>query len=102
MRPKDDDGMPLKAPHERLAEAPLLRQAGAFALATDSRSAMWNSARRVAVLNKAIDHVVDGDAIPAWVHRPDPERPDNHCLLELWNIAVSAVRAARITMREAV
>lgn len=102
MRPKDEDGMPLPAPHERLAEAPALRQAGAFALARDSRSAMWNSARRLSVLNKAIDHVVDGDAVPAWVFKKDPDRPDDHCLLDLWNLAVGAIRAARPPLQRGV
>lgn len=92
MRAKDEGGRLLPPPHERLAEAPLLRQAGAFALATDSRSAIWNGARRVAVLNKVIDHVVDGDSIPKWVHAPDKDRPDNHCLVELWRLAERAVR----------
>jgi len=94
MRPKDDEGRLLPPPHERLAQAPQLRQAGALALATDSRSAIWNSARRAAVLNKVIDHVVDGDKIPSWVFKRDDDRPDNRCLIELWRLAEKAVRSA--------
>lgn len=96
MRPKDKNGVPLPAPHERLTEAPMLRQAGALALATDSRSAMWNSSRRLSVLNKAVDHVVDGDSVPAWVFKKDRDRPDNRFLFELWNTAVAAIRAAYV------
>jgi len=94
MRPKDDEGRLLPPPHARLEQAPQLRQAGALALATDSRSAIWNSARRAAVLNKVIDHVVDGDKIPSWVFKKDDDRPDNRCLIELWRLAEKAVRSA--------
>ena len=94
MRPKDDEGRLLPPPHVRLTEAPQLRQAGALALATDSRSAIWNSTRRLAVLNKVIDHVVDGDKIPKWVFAKDEDRPDNRCLVDLWRLAEGAVRTA--------
>lgn len=72
----------------------MLRQVGAFALATDSRSAIWNGARRVSVLDAVIDHVADGRAIPKWVHKADPDDQSNHCLLELWRLAEKAIRAA--------
>lgn len=102
MRPKDEDGMPLPAPHERLAEAPKLREAGVFALASDGRSCSLSRDRRLALLNKAIDHVVDGDAIPKRIFEKDLDRPDNHFMLEMWNLAVGAIRAARSSTREAV
>lgn len=93
MRPRDEDGRPLQYAHLRLPEAPMLRQAGALALATDSRSAMWETSRRITVLNKAIDCVVDGDATPKWVFGRDPDRPWDRTLLELWNLATDAIRA---------
>ena len=93
MRAKDEGGRLLSPPHARLQQAPQLRQAGALALATDSRSAIWNSTRRLTVLNKVIDHVVDGDKIPSWVFKKDDDRPDNRCLVEVWRIAEKAVRA---------
>lgn len=94
MRLKDEDGKAFPAPNARLKCAPMLRQAGAFALATDSRSAIWNATRRAAVLNKVIDHVVDGDAIPKWVFATDPDNRDSHCLVDLWRLDEKAITAA--------
>jgi hypothetical protein len=50
----------------------------------------------VAVLNKVIDHVVDGDKVPGWVFKADKDRPENHCLSELWTLAEDAIRAAYV------
>lgn len=94
MRPKDERGIPLPPPHDRLPEACELRQAGFLALAKDSRSAIWTTKRKVTVLNKAIDHVVDGDRVPAWIFKKDDWRPENRCLFDLWTAAVFAIRAA--------
>jgi hypothetical protein len=93
-RPVDEKDKPLPWAHLRLAEAPMLRQAGAFALATDSRSAMWDRDRRLARLNAAIDHVVDGRAVPKAVFDTHEDTPNDHTPLELWNLAVGAIRQA--------
>ncbi len=95
MRPKDEKGVSLAIPHVRLPKAALdaLRQAGFLALAGDGRSVIWTTARKVAVLDKIIDHVEDGDSIPKWVFARDADRPDNSCLIDLWRIAEAAVRA---------
>lgn len=95
MRPKNEDGLPLPMPHVRLPAADLtrLRSAGFLALAQDSRSAIWTTKRKIAILDKVIDHVIDGDAVPKWVYAKDPELPDNHALFELWSQAEKAIRA---------
>lgn len=93
MRPKDEQGRLLPAPHERLKEAPTLRQVGALALATDSRSAIMSMSRKVSFLDKVIDHVVDGDAIPKAIYDRDESNPDNHCMVDLWRLAEKAVKA---------
>lgn len=94
MRPKDDKGYLLPPPHERLkADADRLRMAGALALAGDSRSAVMSSSRKVGFIDKIIDHVVDGDAIPKRIYDKDPSDPDNHCMVDLWRLAEKAVRA---------
>lgn len=96
MRPKDEKGRALPAPHARLPQDELerLSAAGFFALATDSRSAIWTSKRKLAILDEVIDRVVDGDSIPKWICRPDGGRLENKALVELWRLAEGAVRGA--------
>jgi hypothetical protein len=95
MRPKDDNGFPLKPPHVRLDDAPKYEQAAIFAISADARVAHLTLARKLTLVRKAIDHVWDGDAAPAWVKKTDKEMPENDALWSAWRTAVSAIKAAR-------
>lgn len=94
MRPRDDRGLPLPPPHVRLEEAPRLEQAAVFAMSADGRAASLTMARKLTLARKAIDHVVDGDAIPKALFKADNDRPDNHFAIEVFRTAVAAVREA--------
>lgn len=64
MRPKDDEGRLLPPPCKRLPDVPQLHQAAVYALAQDARFAHLTMSRRTALADRAINHVVDGDAPP--------------------------------------
>lgn len=92
MRPRDEDNNLLPPPHLRLSETPALQERALFAMATDPRGCALTVKRKLSLADKAIDHVVDGDAVPKWVHARDPDFPNNHFLLDLWRLAVDAIR----------
>lgn len=93
MRPKDEKGVAMPPPHLRLDEAPKLTEAALFALAGDSRAAALPTKRKLAMIEKAIDHVVDGYVVPKWIHAKDPAWAGNTFLVDLWRLAVEAIRA---------
>ena len=90
MRPKDDDGLPLQAAHLRLSEARMLRQAAYITISADRRACFMEAKRKLAIADKAIDHVFDGGAVPGFVIPGD-----DHFLPEIWAAAVGAVSAVR-------
>ena len=94
MRARDEEGRLLPPPHKRLDNAHRLEQAAVFAISEDARCCHLTMARKLTLVRKAIDHVVDGDAIPKWVSAKDPDFPDNRVLFELFRIAEQAVRNA--------
>jgi hypothetical protein len=100
MRPRDEDGVLLPPPHVRLEQAPDLRQAAVIAMSRDARACALTTARKVTIANKAIDHVVDGDAVPKWAFTKDEDRPDNHFQMDIWKAAKAAVLDARGAARE--
>lgn len=87
MRPRDEQGLPLPPAHKRLDMQPF-RKAALFALAADPRACALPFARKISLIDRAANHVIDGDRAPAWVWAKDDSRPDNHFLPELWRIAV--------------
>lgn len=92
MRAKDEGGMTLPPPHKRLENAGALIQSAFFEISRDGRCAHLTTNKKLGLVRKAVDHVVDGDKMPAWVHKGDVERPDNHAMLEIWRLAVAEVR----------
>ena len=95
MRPKDEEGRLLPPPHKRLEEAGALEQAGVFALQADGRSVALPMMRKLAMVRKVIDHVYDGDKVPKWITKKDPNDSQNHALLDMWRMVEGVVREAR-------
>lgn len=93
MRPKDERGVSLPPPHIRLDNVPELQQAGLFAMTQDPRSCALPVKRKLAMIDKVIDHLVDGDAVPKWVFAKDDMMEGNAFLVDLWRIAERAVEA---------
>src|ERR1700761_2706199 len=92
-KPKDASGVPLQCAHLRLEkEAPMLRQAAILAMAKDPRSCSLTTAKKVSIANKAIDHVIDGNSVPAFVFVKDLDRRDNRFVYDIWSLAVGAIR----------
>ena len=94
MRAKDEEGRVLEAPHKRLDNAHQLEQAGVFAISADGRAVALPLAKKLSLVRKVIDHIVDGDKMPKWITKKDPEDKDNFAMLDLWRTAEKAVRAA--------
>jgi hypothetical protein len=92
MRPKDEDGKLMLPPHKRLENANAMEAAAIFAIAQDGRSVALPYNRKLAMVRKCIDHCIDGDKMPKWVSKKDPDRPDNHALLDMWRAAEVAIR----------
>lgn len=91
-RPLDENGVALPAAHLRLNMVPFQTKA-LFAMAEDSRAVALPVKRKLTLIDRAVDHVVDGGKVPAWVFTPDPEWPGNAFLPELWRTCVKAVEA---------
>lgn len=94
MRARDEEGRALPPPHKRLPGVAALEWAGVQRIAQDGRSAHLPLMRRLRIVRKAIDHVVDGDTPPAWLFKKDLASPSNTALADMWRAAVDAVRDA--------
>lgn len=89
----------LPPPHKRLDMAPF-QEAALFAMAADPRASALPVTRKLAMIDKAVDHIIDGDKPPAWVWKADDYRPENHFLRDLWGIATGACAAVKVRARE--
>lgn len=93
VRPKDEDGHLLDPPHKRLENAVALEQRAVFALAQDRRLYALTLGRKLTLIRKAIDHIVDGDKAPKWVFAKDKDDPENRALADGWHVACREVKA---------
>lgn len=89
-RPKDENGVLLPQAHKRLKMAPF-HEAALFAMDEDPRSPALPIARKLVMIDKAVDHVIDGEKRPNWI-APTADRPNDPFLFDLWNIAVREVQ----------
>ena len=94
-RPLDINGRPMKAAHERLPNADRLRTVALFKMAEDSRFSFLTLARKIALANRAIDHVYDGTLPPASIYKPDPTDPDQKAMASLWRAITLAIQAEK-------
>lgn len=97
-RPLDEKGRALPAAHLRLDAEDVTRMESAvvFAFSLDGRATFLPLMRKLTLARKAIDHVIDGDAVPKALFKRDPDFPDNHCMGDLWRTACDAVRTTRV------
>ena len=93
-RPRNEVGHLLPPPHKRLDMTPFY-VAAIPALDADPRSPALPFDRKRVLVDKAVDHVIDGDKPPAWVWVIDKDRPDNRFLGDMWRIAVKACQGVR-------
>jgi hypothetical protein len=62
------------------------------AIDADPRSCALPLARKLRLIDSAVNSVVDGYRVPAWIKAPDPEWPQNNFLPRLWDIAIEQCR----------
>ena len=96
MRPKDENGKVLAPAHQRLANAGRWEEIGVFEISKDGRSAAMPLMRKLTLVRKVIDHMIDQDAIPKWVSAPDSDRPDERALMDFWRAAEQAIIKDRL------
>lgn len=89
-RPKDEKGLPLPPAHKRLDMAPF-HKAALFAIASDPRASALPVGRKLALIDRAVDYIIDGDKAPKWVFARDHDRPANTFLVDMWRLAVREV-----------
>lgn len=63
-RPVDENGRPLPPANRRLPNASAFQLAGVAAISADPRSSFMEMKRKLELTGKAINHVVDGAAVP--------------------------------------
>jgi hypothetical protein len=63
-RPVDENGRPLPPASRRLPNAAALQMAGVTAISADPRSCFMDLKRKLELSSKAINHAVDGAAVP--------------------------------------
>ena len=89
MRPKDDKGVVQPPAHKRL-DPVRFHEAALIAMDEDPRSPALSMRRKLQLIDRAIDHVMDGDQPPTWIWKTDDSRPDERFLPDLWRLAVNA------------
>jgi hypothetical protein len=97
-RPKDEKGFPMDYAHKRLPEAAALVQAAVWAIKDDGRFSHLTISRKMALAQKAIDHVVDGGAVPKALFKRDKDHPENRAMGELWSIMVRTIVKERAAL----
>src|SRR4051812_16516413 len=97
-RPRDENGVTLPMAHKRLNMTPY-HQAALFAMERDGRASALPFNRKIAMIDKAVDHVIDGEKAPAWVYAMDTDRPDNRFLHDMWRIATREVGRVKVVQQ---
>jgi hypothetical protein len=69
------------------------QEAALPAMDADPRSPALPIRRKLEMIDRAMNTVIDGDSAPAWVLKDDSGRPENHFMRELWGIAVKRCNA---------
>jgi hypothetical protein len=98
-RPRDPETHALLPPPHRRVDMMPYQQAALFKLAEDPRSCALPVKRKLALIDRAVDHVIDGDKPPAWVWKKDNARPGNTFLRDLWEVAVRECRKVKAVRR---
>jgi hypothetical protein len=92
MRPRDPvTGKLLEPPCKRYERRPF-HEIALPLIDADPRSPALPIRRKLEMIDRAMNTVIDGDRPPIWVQRTDPARLDNQFMRDLWGVAVSACR----------
>jgi hypothetical protein len=93
MRPRDPVTLkPMPPPCQRFDMLPF-HEAALPAINADPRSPALPAARKLQMIDRAVNHVIDGDKPPLWVMKKNWDRPEDHFMKDLWDIAVARCKA---------
>ena len=88
MRPRDPVTQRLLAPPCQRFDRRPFHEAALPAMDADPRSPALTMNRKLEMIDRAMNTVIDGDKPPVWVTKTDAGRPENHFMRDLWNIAI--------------
>ena len=80
-----------RPPHERFDMTPF-HAAALPVICADPRSPALPLKRKLVLIDRAVDHVIDGDKPPWWVFADDCMRPENRFLRDLWTAILPKVK----------
>jgi hypothetical protein len=92
MRPRDPVTKALLPPPCRRYDTRPFYEAALPAIDADPRSPALPIKRKLELIDRAINTVIDGDKTPVWICS-DPTRADNQFLRDIWNVAVKRCQA---------
>ena len=90
MRPRDPVTLKLLPPPCKRYDVRPFHEKALPAIDADPRSPALPIRRKLELIDRAINAVIDGDKPPAWVLKGDAARVDNHFMLDIWKVAVKA------------
>jgi hypothetical protein len=89
MRPRDPVTLKLLPPPCKRYDVRPFHEAALPAIDADPRSPALPIRRKLEMIDRAINTVIDGDKPPAWIQEGDRHRADNHFLKDIWAVAVA-------------
>jgi hypothetical protein len=92
MRPRDPvTGSMMPPPCRRYDMAPFYA-AALEAISADPRAPSLTTRRKLELIDRAVNVLIDGDQIPYFVARNDPARPENHFMRDMFDLALARCR----------
>lgn len=92
MRPRDHVTKKLLPPPCRRYDMAPFYAAALPAVVADPRAPALTLKRKLELIDRATNTVIDGDKPPIWVTRGDRSRVDNRFMRDLWDIAILQCR----------
>jgi hypothetical protein len=83
-----------RPPHERVDMRPYC-EAAIPAMCRDPRSCALPLKRKIVIVERVVDHLIDHDKPPWWVFADDCMRPENKFLRDLWTVALAECKKVK-------
>jgi hypothetical protein len=99
MRPRDPVTLKLMPPPCRRYDPVPFYKVALPVLDADPRSPALPVRRKLELIQRAMNTVIDGDKPPIWVQRTDSSRPDNRFIQDMWAAAIQACRRVEREVR---
>jgi hypothetical protein len=89
MRPRDPVTKQLLPPPCRRYDMAPFYAAALEAISADPRAPALTTRRKLELIDRAVNVLIDGDKIPDFVARTDATRPENHFMRDVFDIALT-------------